>query len=232
MSFLSDLLDLVETNQAMFLHGLWLTVELLLLSSTIALGLAVPLALMRVSRSRMGGAFAYGYTYLFRGTPLLTQLFLIYYGLAQFAWMRGSPLWPVFRDPWYCALIALTLNMSAYLAEVLRGGIQAVPKGEREAAVAMGMGPTLLYRRIILPRAFGIALPALSNEMVVQLKSTALVSTITLLDVTGVARRIVTRTYSTDALFVAGVIYVMLTWLISRGFRLAERRLNRHQVRG
>jgi polar amino acid transport system permease protein len=228
MSVFSDLLDLVETNQVMFLNGLWLTVELLVLSSAIAFTLAVPLALLRVSRLRIAGGFAYGYTYLFRGTPLLTQLFLVYYGLAQFAWMRGSPLWPVFRDPWSCALMALSLNMSAYLAEVLRGGIAGVPKGEREAALAMGMGPALLYRRIILPRALGIALPAMGNELVVQLKSTALVSTITLLDVTGVARRIVARTYSTDALFVAGAIYVLLTWLIGRGVRLAERRVNRH----
>jgi len=230
MSFLSDLLDLMETNQTMFLNGLWLTVELLLLSSAIAFALSVPVALMRVSRSRVFGSFAYGYTYLFRGTPLLTQLFLVYYGLAQFAWMRGSPLWPVFRDPWSCALIALSLNMSAYLTEVLRGGIVGVPQGEREAALAVGMSPALLYRRIILPRAFGIALPAMGNEMVVQLKSTALVSTLTLLDVTGVARRIVARTYSTDALFVAGAIYVVLTWLLSRGLRLVERRVNRHLI--
>src|SRR5262249_31844663 len=143
-------------------------------------------------------------------------------------WIRSSVLWPVLRDPWPCALIALSLNMSAYLAEVIRGGIEGVPAGEREAAVAMGMSPVLLYRRIVLPRAFGIALPALGNAMVVQMRSTALVTTIPLLDVTGVARRIEARTYSTDALLVAGIIYLVLTYGISRLFRLLERRLNRH----
>jgi His/Glu/Gln/Arg/opine family amino acid ABC transporter permease subunit len=228
VSALSDLWDLVVDNQQAFLRGVGLTLELLLLSATIAVLLAVPLALMRLSRRGGPRRFAYIYTYLFRGTPLLTQLFLIYYGLAQFEAVRHSPLWPILRDPWPCALIALSLNMSAYVAEVLRGGILGVPAGEREAGVAAGLSPFQLYRLIILPRAFRIALPALGNEMVVQMKSTALVSTITLLDLTGVSRRIVSRTYSTDALFVAGILYVVMTYAISRGFRLAEGRLNRH----
>ncbi len=231
MSFLSDLWDLVAENQQAFLRGAGLTLELLALSATIAFLLAVPLALMRVSRSGALRRSAYVYMYLFRGTPLLTQLFLIYYGLAQFDAVRHSVLWPILRDPWPCALIALSLNMSAYVAEVLRGGIGGVPAGEREAGLAAGLSPFQLYRLVILPRAFRIALPALGNEMIVQMKSTALVSTITLLDLTGVSRRIVTRTYSTDALFVAGIIYVILTYAISRGFRLAEWRLNRHLAR-
>jgi His/Glu/Gln/Arg/opine family amino acid ABC transporter permease subunit len=231
VSALSDLWDLVVDNQLAFLRGVGLTLELLLLSAAIAFLLAVPLALMRLSRRGGPRRFAYIYTYLFRGTPLLTQLFLIYYGLAQFEAVRHSPLWPILRDPWPCALIALSLNMSAYVAEVLRGGILGVPAGEREAGVAAGLSPFQLYRLIILPRAFRIALPALGNEMVVQMKSTALVSTITLLDLTGVSRRIVSRTYSTDALFVAGIIYVVMTYAISRGFRLAEGRLSRHMAR-
>ncbi len=169
--------------------------------------------------------------YLFRGTPLLTQLFLIYYGLSQFEAVRHSVLWPVLREPWPCALIALSLNMAAYVAEALRGGILGVPAGEREAGIAMGMTPFQLNRLVVLPRAFRIALPGLGNEVVVQMKSTALISTITLLDLTGVARRIETRTYSTDALFVAGVVYVVLTYGISRLFRVAEWRMNRYLVR-
>jgi polar amino acid transport system permease protein len=231
MSFLSDLWDLVIENQTAFQRGVWLTGQLLLLSTAIAFLLAVPLALMRVSRRKGLSRFAYGYIYLFRGTPVLTQLFLIYYGLSQFEAVRQSALWPILRDPFPCALIALSLNMAAYVAEVLRGGIEGVPAGEREAGLAAGLSPFQLYRLVILPRAIRIALPALSNEMVVQMKSTALVSTITLLDLTGAARRIEARTYSTDALFVAGVIYVILTWAIGRGFRLAEWRLNRHMVR-
>ena len=231
MSFLSDLWDLVAENQIAFQRGIWLTLQLLLLSTAIAFLLSVPLALMRVSGSRGPSRFAYSYIYLFRGTPVLTQLFLIYYGLSQFEAVRQSVLWPILRDPFPCALIALSLNMAAYVAEVLRGGIEGVPTGEKEAGLAAGLSPAQLYRLVILPRAIRIALPALSNEMVVQMKSTALVSTITLLDLTGVARRIEARTYSTDALFVAGIIYVILTWAIGRGFRLAERRLNRHLLR-
>jgi polar amino acid transport system permease protein len=231
MSFLSDLRDLVIDNQQAFLRGVGLTLELLALSAAIALLLAVPLAIMRVSRNGTLRRSAYVYMYLFRGTPLLTQLFLIYYGLAQFDAVRHSPLWPILRDPWPCALIALSLNMSAYVAEVLRGGILGVPAGEREAGVSAGLTPLQLYRLIILPRAFRIALPALGNEMIVQMKSTALVSTITLLDLTGIARRIVTRTYSTDALFIAGILYVAMTYAIGQGFRLVERRLNRHLAR-
>jgi polar amino acid transport system permease protein len=231
MSFLTDLWDLVAENQVAFQRGIRLTIQLLLLSAAIALLLAVPLALMRVSRGRGLRRFAYLYMYLFRGTPVLTQLFLIYYGLSQFEAVRQSVLWPILRDPWPCALIALSLNMAAYVAEVLRGGIEGVPAGEKEAGLAAGLTSFQLYRLVILPRAFRIALPALSNEMVVQMKSTALVSTITLLDLTGVARRIEARTYSTDALFVAGIIYVILTYAIGRGFRLAEWRLNRHLAR-
>jgi len=228
MAALSGLYDLLAANAGDFGRGLWLTVELTLLATVLGFALAVPLALARVSQSRLAGLPAHAFTYLFRGTPLLAQLFLIYYGLAQFDFVRASALWPILRQPWPCALVGLTLNMAAYVAEVLRGGILGVPPGEREAAVAMGMGPALLYRRIILPRAFRIAFPALGNEIILLLKSTALVSTITLLDVTGVARRIVTRTYSTDALIVAGLIYVVLTYVISRGLKDVERRLNRH----
>jgi polar amino acid transport system permease protein len=229
---MSDLIALVADNQAAFLNGLWLTIELVALSSAIALTLAVPIAIARASGPGWANRTAYAYTYLFRGTPLLTQLFLLYYGLAQFEAVRTSPLWPILKDPWPCALIVLSLNMSAYAGEVLRGGIAGVPLGEREAALAMGMPLSLLYRRIILPRAFGIALPALGNEVIIQLKGTALVSTITLLDLTGVARRISTRTYSIDALIVAGLIYLILTWMVGRAFRLAESRMNRHRAGG
>lgn len=225
---MSDLIQTATDNWQAFARGLGLTVELLALSTALGVGLAVPIALMRVSASRWASRAAFAYVYLFRGTPLLAQLFLVYYGLAQFELVRQSALWPILREPWPCALIALTLNMAAYVAEILRGGILGVPGGEREAAVAMGMGPALLYRRIILPRAFRIALPALGNEIITQLKATALVSTITLLDLTGAARKIESRTYSTDALIVAGLIYVLLTWAVARGVRLAERRLNRH----
>lgn len=211
-----------------FLQGLGVTAMLLGISTVFGLMLALPIALARVSRRGTAARLADGFVYLFRGTPLLTQLFLIYYGLAQFETVRDSALWPLLREPMPCAIVALSLNMAAYVSETLRAGILAVPLGEREAGLAAGMSPALLYRRIVLPRALRIALPGLGNELVIQLKSTAVVSTVTLLDVTGVARRIMTLTYSVDALIAAGILYALMTYAISRIFRLAERRLNRH----
>ncbi len=225
---MNDLFDTVLANQVALERGIWLTVQLLVLSSLIGIALAIPVALMRLSQNRFAAMAARGFIFVLRGTPLLAQLFLIYYGLAQFEAVRNSALWPILRDPWPCALIALSLNMAAYVAEVMRGGIENVPQGEREAGLALAMSPFTLYRRIILPRALRIALPALSNEVVVQLKSTALISTITLMDITGVARRIASNSYTTEALVVAGILYLMLTAAIGQGFRLIERRLNRH----
>ncbi len=221
--------DTVAAQLPLFLNGLVVTLELLVVSSVVGLLLAVPLALARVSRSRLLFVPATAYTYFFRGTPLLVQIFLIYYGLPQFDAVRTSVVWPLLRDPMPCALLAFSLNMAAYVAEVLRGGILGVPAGEREAAVACGMSQPMLIRRIILPRAFRITLPALSNEVVLQLKATALASTVTLLDVTGVGRRLAARTYTTESLFVAGAIYIVLTVLLAQAFRLLERRFNTYQ---
>ncbi len=209
--------------------GLWITLELLVASCVIGIVLAVPVALARVSPSRLLSVPATAFTYFFRGTPLLVQIFLIYFGLPQFALVRDSVLWPLLRDPLPCALLAFSLNMSAYVAEVLRGGILGVPNGEREAALAVGMARGLMIRRIILPRAFRVTLPALSNEVVLQLKATSLASTVTLLDVTGVGRRIAAKTYTSEALFMAGAIYIVLTVILAQGFRLLERRYNAYQ---
>ncbi len=213
-----------------FAAGLWMTIQLLAVSAACGLALAVPLALARLSKNPLLSWPAAAYTAFFRGTPLLVQIFLIYYGLAQFSFVRDSFLWIFLRESYPCALLALSLNMTAYVGEVVRGGILAVPRGECEAALSVGMGPALLYRRIMLPRAFRLMLPALSNEVVIQLKSTSLASTITLLDVTGVARRIAAASYQTDPLFIAGGIYIVMTFLIARVFRFLEARLNRYQA--
>lgn len=224
-----DGLDAVAGQVPLFLDGLRVTLELLIASSAIGMVLAVPLALARVSRSPVLSVPATAYTYAFRGTPLLVQIFLIYYGLPQFDAVRGSVLWPLLRDPMPCALLAFSLNMAAYVAEVLRGGILGVPQGEREAALALGMPHALMVRCIVLPRALRITLPALSNEVVLQLKATALASTVTLLDLTGVGRRLAAKTYTTEALFMAGAVYIVLTVVLAQGFRLLEGRLNHGQ---
>lgn len=224
-----SLVDTLTHDVPPLLGGLWITLQLALISSVIGVALAVPLALARVSRTTAVSLPAAVFTFFFRGTPLLVQIFLIYFGLPQFDIIRHSFLWPILRDPMPCALLAFSLNMAAYVGEVLRGGIGAVPKGEREAAMAVGMPHFVMIRRIILPRAFRITLPTLSNEVVLQLKATALASTVTLLDLTGVSRRLAAKTYSTEALFMAGAIYILLTALVAQGFRLLERRFNAYQ---
>jgi polar amino acid transport system permease protein len=159
----------------------------------------------------------------------LVQLFFIYYGLAQVDLVRHTFLWPVFRDAYWCALIAFALNTGGYSAEILRGAIQAVPKGEVEAARAIGMSLVTAYRRIILPRAFRLAIPAYGNEIIFMLKGTALASTITLYELTGIARLVNARTYQpVEAYLSAGVLYMVLTYIFLQAWQLFERRANRY----
>ena len=226
MALFDGFADAAARQMPLFLAGFQVTLELLAVSTLVGLALAVPIALARLSSNRLLSVPATAYAYLFRGTPLLVQIFIIYYGLPQFDAVRNSAVWPLLRDPLPCALIAFSLNMAAYTGEVVRGGILAVPNGEREAALAVGMTRALALRRVILPRAFRIALPALSNEVVLQLKATSLASTVTLIDLTGVGRRLAAKTYTTDGLYVAGAVYILLTFLIASGFRLLESRLD------
>ena len=212
------------------LQGTLLTLELVALALVAGGLLSVPLALLRVSANPVLRALPLAYTFFFRGTPLLVQLFLFYYGLAQFEAVRESVFWPIVREAYWSALIVFTLNTGAYTTEILRGAIQAVPHGEVEAARAMGMSGPTLYRRIVLPRAYRIALPAYGNEIILMLKASALASTITLLDLTGMARTVIAKTYLPVEIFlVAGAIYLVLTFLLVNGFRLLERRVLRFQ---
>ena len=212
------------------LQGTLLTLELVALALLAGGLLSVPLALLRVSANPVLRALPLAYTFFFRGTPLLVQLFLFYYGLAQFEAVRESMFWPIVREAYWSALIVFTLNTGAYTTEILRGAIQAVPHGEVEAARAMGMSGGTLYRRIVLPRAYRIALPAYGNEIILMLKASALASTITLLDLTGMARTVIAKTYLPVEIFlVAGAIYLALTFLLVNGFRLLERRVLRFQ---
>jgi putative lysine/arginine/ornithine/histidine/octopine transport system permease protein len=212
-----------------FLSGTWLTVQLVAISAVLGFALAVPLALARLSSNRLVSGAASAYSLFFRGTPLLVQFFLIYFGLGQFDFVRSSFLWPFLREAYVCALITLVLNTAAYSAEIVRGGIRAVPRGEVEAARACGMSLLTTYRLVILPRAFSIVLPAYSNEVIILLKGTALASTITLMDLMGQAQFISSNTYQPIQVFViAGMIYYLLTLVITRIFSLLERRYNRY----
>ncbi len=212
------------------LGGAVLTVQLVVFSGIVGLFLGLILALLRLSKHWTVQIIPVLYIFFFRGTPLLVQIFLIYNGLGQFEWVRQSFLWePVLSQAYWCAIIAFTLNTSAYLAEIIRGAIQTIPIGELEAADAMGLSKWKKLTRITLPRAFGIVIPAYSNEVIFMLKGSALASTITLMDITGVARTISSRTYTNiELFFAAGIVYLLLSWVILFSFRLFEKRMNRH----
>ncbi len=220
---------LIIDNMPKLLQGVRLTVELVVFSSLIGVALAFPLGIARSSDNNWVRAFPWTYIFFFRGTPLMVQMFLVYYGLSQFAFVRGSILWPMLRDPFWCALLTMSLHTAAYIAEILRGAIHAIPAGEVEAAISVGMSKATIIRRILIPRAVRIALPAYSNEVILMLKGSALASTITLLEITGMARTVIARTYKPVEIFIAaGICYLVISFLLVRFFKLVEWRLNRH----
>ena len=208
------------------LSGLNLTIQLVTISLFLGFCLAVGLALLRLSNNTFLSFFAKTYIFYFRGTPLLVQIFLIYYGIAQFEIIRESFVWSFFKEAYWCGILALTLNTCAYSSEIIRGGIQSVPFGQIESAKSIGMSGFLLYRRIILPIAFRQALPAYGNEMILMVKATSLVSTITLMEVTGIARQIIAKTFSPVEVFiVAGLIYLTINFIITRLVSFCEIKL-------
>lgn len=212
-----------------FLEGTILTIQLVVIAALLGVVLAVPVALARMSKNPVLYWLSSGYSMFFRGTPLLVQFFLIYYGLGQFDFVRDSFLWPFLREAYVCALITLTLNTAAYSGEVVRGGIMSVPRGEVEAARSHGMSLFTAYRLVILPRAFSLILPAYSNEVIILLKGTSLASTITLLELMGMSQLAASDTYMPIQVFaIAGVIYYLLTLAITWIFRLLEKRYNHY----
>ncbi|WP_042697348.1 ABC transporter permease [Azospirillum sp. B506] len=202
-----------------------------LFSLAIASGgvLALGIVWMRVSGIFILEWFARAYVFVFRGSPLLIQLFLVYYGLGQFPAIRQSLIWPLLRDPFSCAVIGLALCTAGYTAEIFRGGLLTVPAREIEAARACGMSGLLLFRRIIAPIAIRRVLPSYSTEIVLMVKSTALASLVTVWEVTGVAQRIIAQTYRTMEVFLcAAVIYLVLNFVLVRLVGLLEHRLSPH----
>ena len=222
--------ELIVKSLPRLFEGAILTVELTVLSIVIGLCLAVPLGIMYIAKNPLIWAPVRAYVFYFRGTPLLVQIFLIYYGSGQFREsLEAVGLWLFFREPYFCAVLSLTLNTAAYTAYILRGAVQNVPFGEVEAARACGMSGALLYRRIILPKALRLALPAYSNEVVFLLQSTSLVSIITLLDLMGIARIIVARSFAVYEIFItAGILYLIVTYAVLFAFRKVEHRLSGH----
>jgi octopine/nopaline transport system permease protein len=182
---------------------------------------------MRLSGNLILDLIARGYIFVLRGTPLLVQLYIIYYGLSQFPELRRSFLWPFLREPYWCAVLALALNTAAYSAEIIRGGVLSVATGQIEAARAYGMSGFTLIRRILAPQALRQMLPAYSNEVILMVKSTALASTITMMEVTGLAAKLISATYRPVEVFIcAGALYLLLNFVVTRIFKLLEYRLS------
>jgi octopine/nopaline transport system permease protein len=209
--------------------GLPLTLELAALSIAAGACIGLGIALMRLSGRWPLVAFAWFYVQAMRSTPLLVLLFLIYYGLSQFTAIRNGPLWPILREPYWCALIALSFNSAAYAAEIIRGGLLSVGRNEREAALACGMSRILLMRRIVLPLALRQALPAYGNEAIAMVKATSLASLVTLMEITGIAASIASETYRPISVFVtAGSLYLAITFLLTRAVKAIEYHLTPH----
>lgn len=217
--------SLVLETWPIYLDGLWTTVWLVASALVIGLVVAVPVAVARNAQFPLWRYPAWAFIYFFRGTPLLIQLYLIYYGLSQVINVENT-LW---QHAWFCALVAFVLNTAAYTAEIIRGAINGLPKGEVEAAIAYGMSPYKAFSRIVLPSAMRRALPAYSNEVVFMLHGSAVAGIITIVDLTGAARIVNSRYYAPfESFLTAGVFYMALTFSILWMFRLAERRFLRH----
>ncbi len=222
-------IGLVFESIPKMLVGLGLTLELLLLSSVIGLVLAVITLLMRISGRWFLVTPAVVYIYIFRGTPILVQIFVIYYGLPQFEFIREGVLWPFLREPFWCCILALSLNAGAYVSEILRGGVLGVDKGLLEAASALGISKARRFIYITSPIAIRLSLPAYSNDIISMTKATALASTVTLLDMTGVARTLVAQTFAPYEIFISvAIIYMVIAWMVQKGFGMAENRMSRY----
>lgn len=220
---------LMLNSLPMLWQGTIVTTELFVLTMIFSTLLALPLAIVRVQKAWFLRWPVEIFAQVFRGTPLMVQLFIVYYGMAQVGFIRNSWLWEYMRSPYWCALITLTLNTAGYTVHILRGAIQAVPAGEIEAAHAFGMSSRAVYRCVILPRAILLALPAYGNEVIKTVKRTSLASVITIADLTGVANTLVSRTFAPYEIFtMAALIYLGFAFVANHGVRALEHRLSHH----
>jgi polar amino acid transport system permease protein len=213
-----------------FVEGLWITIQLFSLSIFFGFLLAIPIGLVQVTGPKWLGLIARGYCTLFRGTPLLIQLWLLYYGLGSvfpyYPGLRESFIWPILVEAFPYAIVAFSLSVAAYEGHVMKGAFQSVPKGELQAGRAFGMSSFTLLRRIWLPRALQNVLPTLAGEAVLTLKSVPLASTITIFGVYGVGSIVRQETYRIyEPLLFVGFIYICLTGLIVVLFRWLENRV-------
>jgi polar amino acid transport system permease protein len=220
-------------NYAMkFVSGFIVTVELVVTSLVIGALLSLPLAAARMSKSLILGGISYAYVYFFRGTPLLAQTFLVYYGAGSFQpQLTDIGIWWFFRDAWYCAIFAFSLNTAAYQAEILRGSIENVARGQWEAAAALGIRKPIIFWKVILPQALIVALRPYGNEIILMIKGSAIASIITIYDLMGETRRAYSRSYDFQAYIWAAIMYLVLVEALRRLWDRFEARLTRHLKR-
>ena len=220
-------MDLMIESFPRLLNATILTIELTLLSLFFGVFVGAFFAILRTSKIRVFHSISYYYSYIFRGTPLLVQIFIIYFGLGQIEWLRESFLWVIFKEPYSCAIIAFTLNTGAYTSEIFRSAFETIQKGILESAESLGLNKLHIFFKIKLPIAIKQSLPAYGNEMILMLKGTSLASTVTLLDLTGVAKHIISTTFRPVEVFiVAGSIYLLMTFIIHNFIKILEKKLD------
>ena len=217
--------DLMITSLPKLLSAAVITLKLLSASLIIGLFIGFLFAVLRLNKNPFINKFAYGYSYLFRGTPLLVQIFIIYYGLGQIEWLRSTFLWVILKEPYWCAIIAFALNTGAYTSEILRSAFQTIKPGIIEAGKSLGISSKIILYKIQIPVAIRQSLPAYGNEIILMMKGTSLASTVTLMAITGVAKHIVSTTYKPLEVFLlAGGIYLFMTFIIHNLIKYLEKK--------
>ena len=218
-------IELMISSFPKLLNATLITLKLLSVSLIVGLFIGLGFAILRMNKNKLINKFAYGYSYIFRGTPLLVQIFIIYFGLGQIEYLRTTFLWVVLKEPYWCAIIAFSLNTGAYTSEILRSAFQTIKPGYLEAGRSLGIPSKIIFTKIQIPIAIKQSLPAYGNEIILMLKGTSLASTVTLMDLTGVAKYIISTTFKPVEVFiVAGGIYLFMTFIIHNVIKYLEKK--------
>ena len=218
-------LELMINSFPKLLSAAVITLNLLSVSLIIGLFIGLFFAILRLNKNIFISKFAYGYSYVFRGTPLLVQIFIIYFGLGQIEYLRSTVLWVILKEPYWCAIIAFALNTGAYTSEILRSAFQTIKPGIIEAGKSLGISNKVIFSKIQIPIAIRQSLPAYGNEIILMMKGTSLASTVTLMDLTGVAKYIISTTFKPIEVFiVAGGIYLFMTFIIHNIIKFLEKK--------
>ena len=218
-------LELMINSLPKLLNAAVITLKLLSVSLIIGLFIGLFFAILRLNKNIFINRFAYGYSYVFRGSPLLVQIFIIYFGLGQIEYLRSTVLWAILKEPYWCAIIAFALNTGAYTSEILRSAFQTIKPGIIEAGKSLGISNKVIFYKIQIPIAIRQSLPAYGNEIILMMKGTSLASTVTIMDLTGVAKYIISTTFKPIEVFiVAGGIYLFMTFIIHNVIKFLEKK--------